>query len=226
MSIYAISDLHLSFQCEKPMSKFGDIWNDYEKKMKYNWNKIVQENDLVLVPGDISWATYLSGISEDMEYIDSLNGIKVLSKGNHDYWWETLSKLNSFKSEKCIKTVNFIHNSCYEYEDWAICATKGFDFSDSDKIVNRECERLKLTLEKGTETGKKIILMLHYPPFDKNKKLYKELRPIIEKFKPLYCVYGHLHSHAHRYAVCGEEDGTKYQLVSCDYLNFCPAKII
>jgi predicted phosphohydrolase len=226
MSIYAISDLHLSFETEKPMNKFGDIWNEYEEKMKYNWNKVVQESDLVLIPGDVSWATYLSNFSQDLSYVDQLNGIKVISKGNHDYWWETLNKLNNFKNEKGFKTINFIHNSCYEYEDYVICATKGFDFNDTEKIVNRECERLKITLNEGKKTGKKIILMLHYSPFNKERQLYSGIKEIFDEYKPLYCIYGHLHSYAHRFAVCEEIDGVKYQLVSCDYLKFSPLKIV
>ena len=226
MSIYAISDLHLSYETEKPMNKFGDIWNEYEEKMRFNWNKVVDESDLVLIPGDVSWATYLSSLSLDMKYVDDLNGIKVISKGNHDYWWETLNKLNKFIIDNGFNSVNFIHNSCFEYEDYVICATKGFDFNDSEKIINRETERLKLTLQEGSKTGKKIILMLHYSPFDKERKLYKEIKENIEKYKPLYCIYGHLHSYAHRFAVCEEIDNVKYQLVSCDYLNFCPIKLI
>lgn len=226
MSIYAISDLHLSYETEKPMNKFGDIWNEYEEKMRFNWNKVVGDSDLVLIPGDVSWATYLSGLSVDMKYVDDLNGIKVISKGNHDYWWETLNKLNNFKNDNGFNSVNFIHNSCFEYEDYVVCATKGFDFNDSEKIVNRETERLKLTLEAGEKTGKKIILMLHYSPFNKERQLYKEIKEVIEEFKPLYCIYGHLHSYAHRFAVCEEIDNVKYQLVSSDYLRFCPIKLI
>ncbi len=226
MSIYAISDLHLSYETEKPMNKFGDIWNEYEEKMKFNWNKVVGDSDLVLIPGDISWATYLSDLSLDMKYIDDLNGIKVISKGNHDYWWETLNKLNNFKKDNGFNSVNFIHNSCFEYEDYVVCATKGFDFNDSEKIINRETERLKLTLEAGRKTGKNIILMLHYSPFNKERQLYKEIKELIKEFKPLYCIYGHLHSYAHRFSVCEEIDNVKYQLVSCDYLQFCPIKLI
>lgn len=226
MSIYAISDLHLSFRTEKPMNKFGDIWNEYEEKMKYNWNKVVDETDLVLVPGDISWATYVDDSLDDMRFIDDLNGTKIISKGNHDYWWETLTKLNNFKETNSLNTINFIHNTCYEYDDYVICATKGFDFNESEKIVNRECERLKITLQKGRETNKKIILMLHYSPFDKDKNLYKEIAQIIDEYQPLYCIYGHLHSYAHRFAICETINSTKYQLVSCDFLNFCPIKII
>ena len=226
MSIYAISDLHLSYETEKPMNKFGDIWNEYEEKMRFNWNKVVDERDLVLIPGDVSWATYLSDLSLDMKYIDDLNGTKVISKGNHDYWWETLNKLNNFKTANGFDSVNFIHNSCFEYGDYVVCATKGFDFNDSEKIVNRETERLKLTLQAGELTGKKIILMLHYSPFDKERKLYKGIKESIDKYKPLYCIYGHLHSYAHRFGVCEEIDNVKYQLVSCDYLNFCPIKLI
>ena len=225
MSIYAISDLHLSFGTEKPMDKFGKVWEDYEERMKYNWNRVVKENDLVLVPGDVSWATYLSEAVEDFKFIDGLNGEKLISKGNHDYWWESLTKLNNFALENEFKTVNFIHNTAFEYEDFVICAAKGYDFNTEKRLCDRENIRVDLSLGQGAKSGKKIILMLHYAPFDKEGKLYPELEELFEKYSVYMCVYGHLHAHAHRFAINEKLKNTEVRLVSCDFLEFCPLKL-
>lgn len=225
MSIYAISDLHLSFDTQKPMDKFGKLWEDYEERMKYNWNKIVKENDLVLIAGDVSWATYLSEAVEDFKFIDGLNGEKLISKGNHDYWWESLTKLNSFAKDNGFKTVNFIHNTAFKYEDFVICAAKGYDFNTEKRLCDRENIRVRLSLEEGVKKGGKIILMLHYPPFDKSGKLYEPLRQMFEEFEVNMCVYGHLHAHAHAFAVNERVKNTELRLTSCDFLEFKPLKL-
>lgn len=225
MSIYAISDLHLSFDTQKPMDKFGELWEDYEEKMKYNWNKTVKENDLVLIAGDVSWATYLSEAVEDFKFIDGLNGEKLISKGNHDYWWESLTKLNGFAKENDFETLNFIHNTAFKYNDYVICASKGYDFNTEKRLCDRENIRVRLSLEEGRKKGGKIILMLHYPPFDKTGKLYPELEQAFEEYNVAQCVYGHLHAHAHRFAVNEKIKNTELRLTSCDYLKFVPLKL-
>ncbi len=225
MAIYAISDLHLSFQTEKPMNIFGNHWEDYEDRIKNNWNSLVSSNDIVLMPGDMSWATYLDEAVEDFRFIDKLNGIKVVSKGNHDYWWETLSKLNGFLETNSFSTIKFLHNTVYEYNDYVICAAKGFDNTCDDKIINRETERIHLSLEKAKETNKKIILMLHYPPFNKESELYDDIQKILDFYSPEFCVYGHLHGKSKMYATEGKIGKTEYKLVSCDCIDFKPIKI-
>ena len=225
MSIYAISDLHLSFGTEKPMDKFGKVWEDYEERMKYNWNKVVKENDLVLVPGDVSWATYLSEAVEDFKFIDGLNGEKLISKGNHDYWWETLTKLNKFLEKNSYTTIRFMHNTVFEYNEYVICAAKGFDNTCEAKIVNRETERICLSLNKAKKTNKKIILMLHYPPFDKEGRFHQNLYEILNSYEPSFCIYGHLHGKGRVKAIQGLIGNTEYKLVSCDCIDFKPVKI-
>ncbi len=225
MSIYAISDLHLSFGTEKPMDKFGKVWEDYEERMKYNWNKIVKENDLVLIPGDVSWATYLSEVVEDFKFIDGLNGEKLISKGNHDYWWESLTKLKNFASDNGFGTVNFIHNTAFKCGDFVICATKGYDFNTEKRLCDRENIRVRLSLDAGVKLGGRIILMLHYPPFDKKGNIYPELKEMFESYGVEICVYGHLHAHAHAFAVNKMIGNTDFRLVSCDFLEFCPLKL-
>lgn len=225
MSIYAISDLHLSYGAEKPMDKFGKIWEDYEERMKYNWNRIVKENDLVLIAGDVSWATYLSEAVEDFKFIDGLNGEKLISKGNHDYWWESLTKLRKFAQENEFNTINFVHNTAFKYRDYAICAAKGYDFNTEKRLCDRENIRVKLSLEEGVKLGGKIILMLHYPPFDKNGEVYPELKEMLEGYGVCMCVYGHLHAHAHMFAVNKMIENTEFRLTSCDFLEFTPLKL-
>ncbi len=225
MAIYAISDLHLSFQTEKPMNIFGNHWEEYEERIKDNWNALVNNDDIVLMPGDISWATYLNEAVEDFSFINKLNGIKIISKGNHDYWWETLAKLERFLSDNSFDTINFVHNTIYEYGDCVICAAKGFDNTCEEKIINRETERMRLSLELAKKKDKNVILMLHYPPFDKNGKFYEPVKEVIEYYKPSQCIYGHLHGKSRAYATEGNINGTEYRLVSCDCIEFKPIKI-
>ena len=126
MSIYAISDLHLSFGDNKPMDVFGEAWENHTDKIKENWNKKVKENDLVLLPGDFSWAMYLKDTDKDFEYLNSLKGKKLLLKGNHDYWWTTLKKMREYLEENNFKNIDFIYNNSYLYEDKIIVGTRGW----------------------------------------------------------------------------------------------------
>ncbi len=225
MSIYALSDLHLSFESEKPMNKFGNLWQEYEEKMRYNWNHTVEETDLVLIAGDVSWATYVKDAKADFEYIDSLNGIKLISKGNHDYWWETIKKLNNFLDENGFNSIKILHNSAFEFEDYVICSAKGYDFSVEEKYRERELIRLDISLSEGKKTGKEIISMVHYPPFLENGKVIDKFSELFKKYDVKTCVYGHLHASGHQKAVNEVIDGVEYKLTSCDYLNFTPTQI-
>ena len=225
MSIYAISDLHLSFQTEKPMNKFGNIWAEYEEKMKFRWNEVVDKNDIVLVPGDISWATYLQSAVEDLRFIDELNGLKFISKGNHDYWWETLSKLNNFIEENNFTTIKFLHNTSFDAGDYIVCSAKWFDFTVEEKLRNREIIRLELSLKEGEKSGNPVIAMIHYPPFDKNVRIYPQIKDLFERYNVKMCIYGHLHADGHKKCINEIIDGVEYKLVSADFLDFTPAKI-
>ena len=225
MSIYAISDLHLSFESQKPMNKFGNLWQEYEEKMKFNWNSLVEKNDLVLIAGDVSWATYVKDARADFGFIDGLNGVKLISKGNHDYWWETITKLNDFLKENNFETVNFIHNTAYVYDNYVICAAKGYDFTVEEKYRERELIRLEISLEEGLKTGKEIIVMLHYPPFDEKGNLIERFNELFSKYNVKTCIYGHLHSYGHQRAVNGVINNVEFKLTSCDYLNFSPVII-
>lgn len=223
MALFAISDLHLSLGTDKPMYVFGDQWKDYESKLRQNWLNSVSDEDFVIINGDNSWATYLENTKEDFSFINSLPGKKILSKGNHDYWWTTMKKMNDFCRENIYDTISFLQNNHYMYGDIAICGTRGWQLSTEDekdlKIHNREIERLKLSFNSAKKSNPaEIIVALHYPPDDTFKAL-------MEKYDVKQCFYGHLHGQSHRSALNGKANGIKYQLVSCDFLDFKPFKI-
>ena len=229
MSIYAISDLHLSFNADKPMDVFG--WKDYENKVKENWKNTIKENDLVILGGDFSWSMKLEDTYKDFEFIHNLPGKKLLLKGNHDYWWGTLKKMREYIKEIGFNDIDFIYNNSYEFEDKIICGTRGWSFGedmqeDEEKIYNREKQRLKISLEDGINKygkDKEIIVCLHYPPL-RTDELSDFVR-IMEEYNVKKCLYGHLHGPAHRFVVEKNIDGIDYIMISCDYTNFKLIKI-
>ncbi len=227
MAIYALADLHLSFNTDKPMDVFGDAWGNYTEKIYDNWQSIIKDEDLVIIPGDVSWATYIDDAREDFRFINNLKGKKIILKGNHDYWWTTLSKMNKFLEENEFNTIQILNNTAVEYENTAICGTRGWwvkeDMTDEDlKILDREKKRLVLSLEEAVRLKKKrLIVGLHYPPIDKSGQ-HREFLDIMKAYNVDTCVYGHLHSHAHKTAVTGEVEGINLQLVSGDFVNFSP----
>ncbi len=227
MALYAISDLHLSFGVNKPMNVFGEIWENYENILRDNWQKKIKQNDLIVIPGDISWATYVSDTALDFDYINRLNGQKIILKGNHDYWWTTLNKLKVFLEEQNFSTISFLHNNHFEYGGYAICGTRGWVYpksAEDEKLSNREIERLKLSLESAGEQKK--IVFLHYPPCDDRLRIWERYNEIFHQYHVEKVFYGHLHAKAQNYAFEGKVDGVEYKLVSCDYLQFDPYKIL
>ncbi len=223
MSLFAISDLHLSFAADKPMDVFGGLWENYEERLLKNWNKIIKSEDVIILCGDNSWATYLSDAKADFEFINNLPGSKILSKGNHDYWWTTLKKMNDFCSVNKFDTISFLQNNHFMYNDIAICGTRGWALTPSnredEKIYNRELERLTLSLEAArVSKPKEIVAALHFPPDEKFRRL-------LGKYNVKTCIYGHLHGSAQKNAITDIKNGIKYRLVACDYLQFNPLKL-
>ena len=214
--IFAIGDLHFDYTQEKPMNIFGDNWENHEEKIIENWKEVVREDDLVLLPGDISWALKLDTAAYDLKRIDELPGIKIISKGNHDYWWSSLNKMNNLG----YKTINFIHNNSFEYKGysrgWA--ARDSFEFSENDeKIYLREVQRLKNSLDSCV--NKKIIAMIHYPPFNQDLGV-NEFSQTLSDYKVEKCVYGHLHGKGHKFSYEGDLEGVDYHFVASDFLDF------
>lgn len=230
MAIYSISDLHLDLGVYKPMDVFGTNWENYVDRLADNWKQTVQKEDLVLLPGDISWATYLNDAVRDFQYIHELPGIKIITKGNHDYWWETLGKMNRFLEENSFDSIRFLHNNLLEHENAVICGTKGYPDTEGAvpqdeaeaKLYLREVGRLERVLAEAKKRNpEKLIVMLHYPP-GKNSAFAELMR----QYQVNICVYGHLHDKAHIGALQGQIGGVEYRLVSADYLKFKPYRLL
>lgn len=235
MSIYAIGDLHLSLNKEKPMDIFGGNWKNHEQKIKENWKNTVQDTDLVILPGDFSWEMHLKDMYNDFAYLNELPGKKLLLKGNHDYWWTTLAKMREFLQENKFENIDFVYNNSYLFEDKIIAGTRGWALNDtenSDKMNHREEERLKLSLQSGVDNfgDKEIICIMHYPPIieenkndannqSKNLKVSNYVQ-IMKDYNVKTCLYGHLHGESHKEAFEGIIEGINFKLVSSDYLDF------
>lgn len=226
--IFAISDLHLGFSCDKPMNIFGTRWDNHEEKIFINWQNTVSEDDVVLIAGDISWETYVTNATADFDFINKLNGTKIITKGNHDYWWETLSKLNKFLDENNFNTIKFLHNTNVVFGDVCITGTKGYPETegiptaeDEKKKYLREILRLQNAVIEAEKTGaKKTIVMLHYPPGTDS-----EFAKILKEASVDYCIYGHLHGTTYGAVTNAKVGGVEYRLTSCDYLKFAPIEI-
>ena len=234
MAIFIIGDLHLSFNENKPMSIFGDNWQGYEEKIKQDWIKKVKENDLVIILGDFSWSMYLKDAIEDFRYLNALPGRKLLLKGNHDYWWTTVTSMRNFLKENNFDNVDFLYNNSYEYENYIIAGTRGWNQSENEedkKILKREAIRLELSIQDGIKKfgdNKEILVCMHYPPITSANVMYNEKSEfiqIMQKYNVRKCLYGHLHSTAIKEAIEGEHFGINFKLVSADSLDFKLLKI-
>ena len=206
------------------------VWKNYENKIKENWNSKVKESDLVILGGDFSWSMDLKDTYKDFEFIHKLPGKKILIKGNHDYWWGTLTKMKKYINEIGFNDINFLYNNSYEFEGKIICGTRGWNFTDlqedDEKIYNREIQRLKLSLEDAVKkygTDKEIIVCLHYPPLKTNE--ISDFVRVMEEYNVTKCIYGHLHGPAHKFIVEKNIDNIQYIMTSCDYTNFDLVKL-
>ena len=227
MTLFAIGDLHLPGGEEKPMDIFGG-WENYTERIEKNWNSVVGEDDCVVIPGDISWAMSIEEALPDFEFISRrLRGRKIISKGNHDYWWTTANKMNAYLKAEGFDTLHILHNNSYSVEGYALCGTRGwlFDVGEphDEKVMNREIGRLKMSLD-AAEPGLEKLVFLHYPPVYTGTSA-PEIVATLKAYGITRCYYGHLHGNAIRYAVQGDVDGIRYKLVSADGLRFCPYRI-
>lgn len=230
MAIYVIADLHLSFSQDKPMSIFGENWEGHSEKIKNNWISKAKPEDTVVLPGDFSWAMYLQDTYKDFEYLNSLPGKKLLLKGNHDYWWTTVTNMRNFLEENKFKNIDFIYNNSYLVENKLLTGTRGWNLLDtenSSKMIKRESIRLQLAIEDGIKKygdDKEIIVFMHYPPISNTNKKSDFLK-ILKQYDIKRCYYGHLHGKSHQDAVEGIVDGIEFKLISADYLNFDVIKV-
>ena len=227
--VYAIGDLHLSLSVpNKAMDVFGAHWKDHADRIKEAWQDTVSEDDLVLIPGDISWAMYLSDAIADLAFIGALKGSKLLLRGNHDYWWQSVTKVRAALP----KGMYALQNDVFGFGDLYICGTRGWTVPESShfkesadrKLYERELIRLDLSL-KALPTDAQAIGMLHFPPFSESAEP-SEFANRFAAAGVTYVVYGHLHGASHKYLFNGEYDGVTYHAVPADYLNFVPKKIL
>jgi predicted phosphohydrolase len=230
MALYAISDFHLALGGDKPMDVFGHNWLNHDEKIKNNWLKIITKDDTILVAGDISWSMHMDEGMKDLKWIHELPGTKIFVKGNHDYFWTSITKLNSLYED-----MKFIQNNFFTYKDYAICGTRGWispeyeNFTTHDeKIYKRELIRLRLSLDAALKNGyTNVIMMLHYPPFVDKLIENNEMVNLIEEYKVKKVIYGHLHGPSlQKIKDILIRNEVEYIITSCDYINFTPIKIM
>lgn len=222
MSIFAISDLHLAFSNpEKSMELFGSDWENYHKKIEENWNKVVGDNDTVIIPGDISWALSLDNAVQDFKFLNELPGKKIILKGNHDYYFTTVTKVKKFFKDNNFDTIDILHNNSFCIEGYNICGSRlwsntELENADDTKIFRRELIRLKLSLDSIIQKNieKPIIVATHFPPFR------HETIQMLKNYNVKICIYGHLHGQGHYMVREGNIDGIEYKMVSGDYTGF------
>lgn len=224
MKLFAIGDLHLSHSSDKPMDVFGPAWDDHAARVEKAWSDTVAEDDVVLIPGDISWAMQLDEARADIAFIAALPGTKILMRGNHDYWWASLSKVRAILP----KGVYALQNDAIDIggaviagsRGWMCPGSSGFDSETDRKIYDREAIRLGMSLQKAGK-GSRIIAMLHYPPFNE-KRNSSAFTDLFEEYGVEHVVYGHLHGKSCRSAFEGVREGISYTLCSADHLGFAP----
>ena len=228
MSLYAIGDLHLCLGAPKPMDIFGGAWVGYMDKLKQGLSVVDSDDTLVLL-GDLSWALGLQESKQDFAWINEIKGRKIIIKGNHDYWWSTAAKFNKFCEENGFENQSILNNNCYEYDDWALCGTRGWFFEEErssqqdEKVFRRELIRLETSLRAAGDKNKMVFL--HYPPKYKGYEC-TEILNLLKQYNVRKCFYGHLHGGSHGLALEGLWDGIEYKLVSADYLGFRPFLVI
>lgn len=222
MSLFAIADTHLSFGTNKPMDDFIG-WNDYTSRLQKNWNSIVAPEDTVVIAGDVSWAMNFDELKADFDFIHKLNGTKIILKGNHDYWWNTATKMNKFIEENGFNSIKILHNNSYTVGDVSVCGSRGWMFESEEehdeKVLNREVMRIKASLDSA-QCDEKIVF-LHYPPVTLNT-VCDEIFDLLKSYGIKKCFYGHLHGVAAKIAVDDNIDGVDLRLISCDRLGFVP----
>ncbi len=224
MKVFAISDLHLSTNCNKPMDIFGPVWTNYLDSIESSWDEKVGDDDVVLIPGDISWAMKWEDSFPDLDYIGRFKGNKIILRGNHDYWWKSITELREYLPSGMYA----IQNDALRIGNIVFCGTRGWTVpeyahkSDADeKIFNREVIRLKLSLDsmaKLRQEGDTVIVMMHYPPYN-SKHESSEFTKLLEQYNVDIVVFGHLHSYDKKQSLTAEINGIKYYLTSCDLVG-------
>jgi predicted phosphohydrolase len=247
MSIFVIGDLHLSTNrsTNKSMEKFGRRWMGYTEKLRRNWEAVVSPEDTVVIPGDISWAMKMEEALSDFQFLESLPGQKLIGKGNHDFWWSTVSKMKRFFEENAITTIDVLYNNALETEEFIICGSRGWLNDETkqstvgntepeyQKIVNREAMRLKMSLEEGSrlqkeaaergEGNKELLAFLHFPPVFTDF-ICREIIDVLHEYGIKNCFYGHVHGNYFMPRTI-EFEGIDFVMTASDFLSFAPMPI-
>jgi len=231
MTIYAISDLHLGLALGKTMDPFGAQWLGHTEKVKLHWQQVVQAEDTVLLPGDLSWATKWSDFAPDLEFLASLPGRKVISRGNHDYYWLSKSKMRELLPPEVVPLEISHTQVATATESYVVVGVKGwltpanplYKEETDAKYYLRELQRLQLALEAASLLAEPLIVQMHFPPAANLAE--QGFTQVLESFGVQICLYGHLHGEWH-HPLQGIVRGVNYHLVSADYLNFVPKRIV
>jgi len=236
MHIYALADLHLSLAAGKPMDIFGGNWDGHHEKIRKNWQKVVTRGDITVIPGDVSWAMTLDEALEDLKFLNSLNGRKLVGKGNHDYFWPTKTRFDAFLMEHGLDTISLLYNNAYEAGELIICGTRGWVLdpesrapensgeADHKKILLREANRLKMSLEcgKNIAAGRELAAFLHYPPV-LGEIVSAEILETLAEYGVKRCWFGHVHSPSAKRSF--RREGIEFTLCSSNLVDFTPVLV-
>ena len=235
MKVFALSDPHLALSAPfkpgeppcvyKPMDIFGPQWQDYYDALWENWRRVVAPDDTVLMPGDISWGMTLPETVNDFAYLAALPGNIIIVKGNHDYWWQSISQVRAALPPNC----KALQHSSLTVGSRVVCGSRGWltpdhpDYAEAEdsKIYARELLRLRMALEEGAQSGGSPVVLLHYPPLNSPNE-ENEMLALLQEFSARLCVYGHIHGPTARNTVEGQYHGIEFVNASCDRLNFTP----
>ncbi|MBR1824195.1 MAG: metallophosphoesterase [Ruminococcus sp.] len=230
MSLFVLADLHLCFgDPSKTMSVFNG-WADYQERIKKHWLELIKNEDTVVLPGDISWGMSLAEAAPDFHFINDLPGEKIIIKGNHDYWWSTMKKMEDFLAAEGCSTIKLLHNNHYRYGEYDICGTRGWvnmpGETQDEKVLKREVQRLETSIKSALAENLKPIVFLHYPPIFATNFNY-DILEVLYRYDISDCYYGHIHGRsAHELCVKNTYDGINFHLIAGDYLQFIPEKIM
>ena len=229
MALFAIGDLHLSFGDQfKPMDIFSG-WEGYTEKLEANWRNTINDEDTVVLAGDTSWAMKLQNAYRDFEFVDSLPGRKIILKGNHDYWWSTMAKMERYFEENNFRTIDILFNNCYRYDSYGICGTRGWfstgEDTEDERVMFREVQRLEVSIKDAQSKGLEPLVFMHYPPVYGSFCNY-DILDVLYRYSIKKCYYGHIHGYSQKNAVTGLHDGIEYTMISGDYLKFMPFKVM
>ena len=230
MSLFVLADLHLCLgDPSKTMSIFSG-WQDYQERIKKHWLELIKNEDTVVLPGDISWGMSLAEAAPDFHFINELPGEKIIIKGNHDYWWSTMKKMEDFLAAEGCSTIKILHNNHYRYGEYGICGTRGWvnmpGETQDEKVLKREVQRLETSIKSALAEGLKPIVFLHYPPIFATNFNY-DILEILYRYNISDCYYGHIHGRsAHDLCIKNTYDGINFHLIVGDYLQFIPEKIL